>query len=357
VSSQLGSNVSAKAYYEKSVEKRLASLQVPITVQSLSSEKIKGLVLGTMYRLSDLALMLGDPPGAWESLARYLELQDGRKYASPRDFLATIDRQESPSEAYSAHFLLTMGNVALGLDDLATSRALYDRCLDRSQAALEKSPKSMAAQDAMWRSLAALGDLHLFSGNRPAAIEHYEKSLAQTLALAQADPKKISRQQNLSLSYYRMATAHLFQGEQAVSRDYYRECLKIRQTMVEADPHNINSQVNLMLVLARCGQHAEAAALADKLSARAPEDPSLLFYRACGYSLCAAAMVLDKPTETLASDERTQYDRYVGQSLDALRQAVVHGFRDSVTLRVDPDLSLVRDHPAFGPLVELIRVH
>ena len=44
-----------------------------------------------------------------------------------------------------------------------------------------------------------------------------------------------------------------------------------------------------MLALARCGDHAEAAKIAEELVATPPKDESLYVQAACGYALAAGA--------------------------------------------------------------------
>ncbi len=101
-----------------------------------------------------------------------------------------------------------------------------------------------------------------------------------------------------------------------------------------------------MLVLARCGRHAEAAERADKLRARAPQDPCILFYVACTYALCVPAA----PSQDAAARQR-----YTDAAVENLGRAVARGYKDFAALQCDPDLESLRDEPRFQKLLEQIK--
>ena len=63
------------------------------------------------------------------------------------------------------------------------------------------------------------------------------------------------------------ATCALHAGDTAAAAAEYRRCLDIRKTLA-TEPNAKMPQAELMLVLARCGEHAEAAKIADSLARR-----------------------------------------------------------------------------------------
>ena len=105
------------------------------------------------------------------------------------------------------------------------------------------------------------------------------------------------------------------------------------------------SQVDLMVALARCGEHAEAAKIAELLIATPPKDEFLYVQAACGYALAAESVSADA---ALAR-------RYKSAALECLRQAKNHGWSDLSTLEIDPDLEPIRKEPEFSALLEEFR--
>lgn len=124
----------------------------------------------------------------------------------------------------------------------------------------------------------------------------------------------------------------------------YRRCLEIRKKLA-TEPAAKMPRVDLMLALARCGDHAEAAKIADALIAIPPTDEHMYFQVACGYALCAAA----------ASNDATLKRRYTASALDSLRKDKEKGWTDVVTLETDPDLEPIRSDPAFQALLQEFR--
>ncbi len=72
----------------------------------------------------------------------------------------------------------------------------------------------------------------------------------------------------------------------------YRRCLDIRKALVTI-PKAKMPQVEVMLALARCGEHAEAAKIAESLVAGDPLNEQVYFQSACGYALAAGAAAGD----------------------------------------------------------------
>ncbi len=97
-----------------------------------------------------------------------------------------------------------------------------------------------------------------------------------------------------------------------------------------------------MLALARCGDHAEAAAIAEALVATPPKDEHLYVVAACGYALAAA-----QPPAV----DAYLVQRYKTAALDCLRKAKERGWADVASLEKDTDLEPIRNDPAFQALL------
>lgn len=96
-----------------------------------------------------------------------------------------------------------------------------------------------------------------------------------------------------------------------------------------------------MLALARCGDHAGAAKLAEALTAGSTGHPGMQFYAACGYALCRAA-----------APDAADKDKYASAALKCLGRAVDLGWKDRLLVDLDPDLDGVRDLPGFAKVAE-----
>jgi hypothetical protein len=123
--------------------------------------------------------------------------------------------------------------------------------------------------------------------------------------------------------------------------------LAIREESAAAAPDNRSRQAILMLTLARCGRHAEAAALAEKLRPLLLPRSMNQLHLAATYALCSAAPDLDAATRT----------KYTELALAALRPAVGGGRKDLTHFATDPDLDPLRDRAEFKQLFGLGRAH
>jgi hypothetical protein len=104
-------------------------------------------------------------------------------------------------------------------------------------------------------------------------------------------------------------------------------------------------QVEVMLALARCGDHAEAAKIAESLVAGDPLNEQVYFQSACGYALAAGAAISDA---ALAR-------RYTEAAVDCLKKGKERGWDNVVDLETDPDLAPIRTNPAFQELLGQFR--
>ncbi len=96
-------------------------------------------------------------------------------------------------------------------------------------------------------------------------------------------------------------------------------------------------------VLARRGQHADAAATADRLAALEPGSAGHFYDAACGYSLCAGAV---------GAGNWALREKYAARAVELLRQAVRAGFKDVAHVKRDSDLEPLRQRRDFQKLVQ-----
>jgi serine/threonine-protein kinase len=385
-----GDGALARDYYHKCLNLRQALDAAPEKDPEFRNKDVnlKQLLSNSHLKLGNLSIMLGDPEQAWRHYLKLLELQLGRTFATPSDALAAADSARpaalaaerwavaatpgGPSAAaaalgparaaaaaavalsrqFSESLSLRLGSLSLRLDDAKTAAGWYDRALRASRNVLRRDPNSVAGQRSLATALDALGDTELQLGHTPKAKENYAQAHELWVKLAALDPEGAGPRQNMAQSHYRLGTACRRLGEAAADL-HYRKCLELREALAKEDPDNIHLQVDLMVILARCGRHAEAVAQADKLRDRTPKDPAMLFLSACTYALAAEAAAQSRHGKS--DDRRGAGDleqRYINLALDTLARAIECDWRDAVALRTDPDLDPVRSQPRFQEMLQ-----
>jgi hypothetical protein len=111
-----------------------------------------------------------------------------------------------------------------------------------------------------------------------------------------------------------------------------------------------------MLVLARCGKHAEAVETAGNLYKLAsglkaghpllPRKLDWLVQSACGFGLAADAVPADQPAKRA---------EYLAAAWKALQQAVQEGYANRRFLEEDPDLDPLRGDSRFQQILDQVR--
>jgi hypothetical protein len=100
--------------------------------------------------------------------------------------------------------------------------------------------------------------------------------------------------------------------------------------------------MELMLAQAHCGDHMRAAVIAEKFVERESPDNEVLIDVARCFAQCSAA----------AGEADELQAVYAKKAIDALDNAIAHGYRDAVYLECEPDLDPLRKHDDFNTAVE-----
>lgn len=346
----LGDGAVARDYYRKCLELRRGLAGRPLKSPELPPATVKQRLALTYAKLSDLALMLGDPLEAWADYQKFLELQPGgRVFQSPKDALSASTDAKTNQGLFPTATSKQLGELGFHLDDAQTCRGWYVRALELGLEGVKKTPNNDDAKRSLAVCYWALGDLELLTGNAATARDQYLKAHQIFEELRAGNPESAEEQRRLSLSFYRLGTACNRLGEAPAADRNYQAALQLRQGLIKIEPHNAYNQINLALAMARCGHHAQAVEQAEKLRVRAAKDPAILFFTASTYALAAAA-VTNASNPNLAVQQR-----YAGVAIDALTQAISHGYRDVVALECDPDLDGVRGDNRFRELVEKLK--
>ena len=201
-----------------------------------------------------------------------------------------------------------------------------------------------------------LGNTLLFEGEPEAACSHFQEAVERLDQLSNDSPRDAGLARKLSQGLYGLAVAKQQTGHSQVQAAFER-CLEIRKKLAESAPDDIGFQQALMFPLARLGRVDAAAAIADALRSKFPEDSGNLYFVACCYALCAEAQ---RKGPAIAESSRIQAtgqtpDRakeFESLAIDVLRDAVAKGYTDTHMMWVDPDLAILRGHDEFRRLVE-----
>jgi eukaryotic-like serine/threonine-protein kinase len=289
-------------------------------------------------KLSEVALVCGDPVEAWDLLRASLPEVDGKSIETPAEY-ATAFQSGLPADRVSLAQVRKVAELAFHLGDAATCRSLLS-----AAAPLLKNPLEEAGLDI------DLGDFAMRTGDPRSALETYEKAASIYDAIAKEDSGAALSTTNQSVISYRIGTARLALGDrEAALRDYQRS-LELRRGLAEGDPNNAFRQGSLLFALARCGERKEAITIAERLRERGPNDPSMQFSIACGLALCA-----DIPDQSVGQSLEKQRKEDRETAIRSLERAVRFGYRDVVAIETDPDLAAIRSEPAFASLLERLR--
>jgi tetratricopeptide (TPR) repeat protein len=160
--------------------------------------------------------------------------------------------------------------------------------------------------------------------------------------------------------HFRLAYQNRGQAQSGLGR--HLEGLRDFDKAIELDDRDrVEPRVFRAIILARLGDHAQAAAAADTLASRAPPTRGGLANLACVYAISAAAC--RKTKEPQGNDKTPEgsklADRYADLAVDLLEKCRQAGlFSDpkiADALIADPDFAAIHNHPRFRALIEAIR--
>jgi serine/threonine-protein kinase len=246
--------------------------------------------------------------------------------------------------------------VGMQLGDGATAveslQGLISQYEDRLKEESRKAPGGRGAL-ALQRDLVIrriqLGDALLtLRDDARAARDEYQKARDSSEELLKANsPSGPIAQRTLSVASYRLGAACRRLGDRAAVDRAFQESLGLRKELAaKAAPDNQQVQTDLMLALAQCGQTREAAQIADGLRQRFSKDPRSLYNVACAYAICAG---------TAPRDDKPLAEGYAKSALDALREAVAHGWNNAFELRTNPEMDAIRGLPEFAVLLARLK--
>ncbi len=330
-----------------------------------SDEEAKRGVSNALGLLARVWLKLGDPQKASDYYKEEAALrgQIGGGLADEVEF-----RREG------AGLEEKLGDMYVGLDNKSAAREHYNRSLEIREQIVRQNPSHNQAQRDLLLSYNKLGTFHLLHGkDASAARAFFEKALAEFERRLEAEPENIVAMEDLAATHYFVATAAFRMGDRKAAALHYKACLTIREGM-PGDAKAKLQNIDLMLARARCGQHQEAAKIAEKLISAPPLDARVYFFAACGFSLCAGAVAEEHSSsqakalalyaacgfslcagalveEHSSSQAKALAGSYTESAFKSLRLALGAGWNNLVNVQTDPDLDAVRSAPGFEAVV------
>jgi serine/threonine-protein kinase len=364
---QLGDHPAARDAYQKGLEmtRRLADAD-PTSAPARRD-------LAVAYNLHGNALMyLEDPRGARHDYQKGLEINQR---------LAAADRDNAQAQRDLAVSHEKVGDALLQLGDVRGARDAYGKDLEITRRLAQADPGNLLAQRDLAVSSEKVGDALLRLGDVAGARDPYQKDLEISKRLAEADPDNAQAQIDLVVSHYNMARCDQedFRFDRAVPnyesaltrlRDLDRkgqfgdraksaawrrqfeqalaQCRTAERAVTDLDfvlkqPRQQVPQLLDLRVRALCrrGQHAAAAATADRAHQLAGKDAGQLYQVACWYALCSAAVAPGKVDDPLAA-----------RAVAVLREAVRAGYHDAGHVRGNRDLDPLRSRDDYRQLMK-----
>jgi hypothetical protein len=336
----------ARARYREALALQEDLLARPKPNPELTPTEIKASTANSYQRLAEIAEQMGpeaqDDPE--EMLQKALKLREDVAGANR----GAADRKELGH----VHYLL--GDLKWKRHQEAEAVKHYDAALVQCSAAVRDDPDSVRFKGELFNLCGNAGDKIFLSGDTARAKKFYAATIGPGEQLAAADPRIVTHR-ILAQNYYRLATACLRLNETAAADQYYAKCLAVREKVYAAAPKEDGSVIDLMIARARCGQHEQAAALADDLQRRRPKQPGALLQVACCYALCVSGVAHGKAPAQLTADDRARQERYAGLAVAALRAARANGYKDVRNLEVEPDLDPIRADSGLNSLMQEFR--
>ncbi|MEN9667888.1 MAG: Serine/threonine-protein kinase PknB [Planctomycetota bacterium] len=198
-------------------------------------------------------------------------------------------------------------------------------------------------QIALAEVLGNFGDLHLRMGKIGNARRDLKRSLALHRDVLALDGNDVDQARSVAYDLHRLGTVESMAGDEEESARRFDEARRMREEIVAIDPKNSERQIELMLTRSRCGDVEGALSIAASIrdSVQASTTDLLLALARC-YAQCAVKL---RPTDPAAADTQAN------DAVEAVRDAVAAGYRDRVTLTIDPDLLPLQSLPAYREIV------
>ncbi len=317
------------AYYQQALKLREEMHLTPNKGEGeLEVVKVKlGLAEG-YTRVATAIYRMGDPAEALKYFRQALQLRQELVDANPMNASMQQDL---------ARTCMALGETSFRLNELDEARRWYAQCFEVRQRLFAANPKDFRSKHELARTCGMLGDIEFRTSNPAGAEPMYQRSLSLTEELADLDKASVDYQRDLGICHYRLGALFARAGESEAARQHFQECRRIREPLA---PQNVRRQMELMLVVARLGEHFQAAALAEEVARQGNVDPEMLIELGRTYAQSAAA-----------TEDAALRQVYESKAVAAVSQAIEQGYKDLVFLQTEADFDPLRQHKPFATLL------
>jgi tetratricopeptide (TPR) repeat protein len=217
----------------------------------------------------------------------------------------------------------------------ATSRDLIEQFFRARKGATE-------AKDLRARHCSTFGLFRFRVGDHEGARREYEAARDDLDAVIAADPQNTYPRIELAQVLSRLGRLEESEHKPEAARKAFERAAQVAEQNFRVDDKNTRRKMALMIVLPRVGQVDRGAEMADQLIAGPNVDPQIWVDAACTYAQSAKAQPPDRA-------ERAQV--FQVKAVDAVRSAIKAGFREKISLEIEPDLDPIRHRDDFQSLL------
>jgi tetratricopeptide (TPR) repeat protein len=269
-----------------------------------------------------------------------------RRALEIREQLARMNRDVTEFQSELAESHTCIGTLLYRTGSRNEALDLYRRALEIRERLTRDNP----AVTQFLRDLAGdhtnlgnvLGDLGTWSE----ALTEHGRAIEIIEPLAREYPSVPAYQSSLGASLNNMARIEMRQRHWQEAKQRLEQALKYQHAALASTPHHPryrqflrNHLQNLTIVYRALDQPAEAARAAREWGALMQGNPNELYDVACALALCVP-LTQGQQKESLAA-----------LAVQALREAIVAGWRNARHTSVDPDLNPLRDYDDFRRLL------
>ena len=314
---------------------------------------VRYLLSDSHNRLAVHVLRLGNPGAALDYFRRSFDLN--QTVAQTIDDAAQLanldDKQKTKSLAEAARIklilpqsnataLMAMGSMSFRLQRNEDAEAFFQQALDIREKVFADKPDDLGAKWNLSRLCGAVGDFNLQTGKHEAAEKFCQRSLTLIQQISDADPMRADFRRDLGMARYRLGLLQLRSENAEAARTHFEKCREVRQRLADVPTATPRQKLDWKLAQAHCGEHEEVARFLALIETEKAIDAELLTLIARAYATCSRVASVEEP---LAS-------RYRDKCFETLQKLLDTGYRDVVTLQMEPDFDPIRSDSRFAEI-------